>query len=88
LAFRLFFFGLGLPEGSRSTRRTAAAADAADARSRRRRERALARDVELPYPTAFRFIQTLIHEGLIECEPTREHDRVTDLVQSPSIGDR
>ena len=48
----------------------------------------IARDVALPYPTAFRIIQTLIHEGLIECEPTRKHYRVTDLVQSLSLGYR
>ena len=46
----------------------------------------IARAVDLPYPTAFRIIQTLIHEGLIECEPTRKHYRVTELVQSLSLG--
>jgi len=46
----------------------------------------IARAVDLPYPTAFRIIQTLMHEGLIECEPTRKHYRVTELVQSLSLG--
>jgi IclR family mhp operon transcriptional activator len=48
----------------------------------------IARAVELPYPTAFRIVQTLMHEGLIECEPTRKHYRVTALVQSLSLGYR
>ena len=46
----------------------------------------IARAVGLPYPTAFRIIQTLMHEGLIECEPTRKHYRATELVQSLSHG--
>ncbi len=48
----------------------------------------IARAVGLPYPTAFRIIQTLIHEGLIECEPARKHYRATQLVQSLSVGYR
>ena len=48
----------------------------------------IARAVDLPYPTAFRIVQTLMHEGLIECEPTRKHYRVTELVQSLSLGYR
>ena len=46
----------------------------------------IARAVDLPYPTAFRIIQTLLHEGLIECEPNRKHYRATQLVQSLSVG--
>jgi IclR family mhp operon transcriptional activator len=48
----------------------------------------IARSVALPYPTAFRIIQTLMHEGLIECEPTRKHYRATQLVQTLSVGYR
>jgi IclR family mhp operon transcriptional activator len=48
----------------------------------------LARAVDLPYPTAFRIVQTLVHEGLIECEPARKHYRATQLVQSLSMGYR
>lgn len=48
----------------------------------------VARGVRLPYPTTFRIIQTLVHEGLIECEPTRKHYRPTQLVQSLSVGYR
>lgn len=46
----------------------------------------IARAVDLPYPTAFRIIQTLVHEGLIECEPARKNYRATQLVQSLSVG--
>jgi IclR family mhp operon transcriptional activator len=46
----------------------------------------IARAVSLPYPTAFRIIQTLVAEGLIECEPTRKHYRATQLVQTLSVG--
>jgi IclR family mhp operon transcriptional activator len=48
----------------------------------------IARAVDLPYPTAFRIMQTLMHEGLIECEPARKHYRATQLVQSLSMGYR
>lgn len=48
----------------------------------------IARAVALPYPTAFRIIQTLMHEGLVECEPARKHYRATQLVQSLSSGYR
>jgi IclR family mhp operon transcriptional activator len=40
----------------------------------------------IPYPTACRIVQTLIHEGLIEQEPARKHYRPTALVQSLSQG--
>jgi len=46
----------------------------------------IARGVELPYPTTFRIIQTLLFEGLVECEPTRKHYRATQLVQTLSVG--
>lgn len=46
----------------------------------------IARGVALPYPTTFRIIQTLLHEGLVECEPTRKHYRATQLVQTLSVG--
>ncbi|WAC71954.1 helix-turn-helix domain-containing protein [Roseateles sp. SL47] len=48
----------------------------------------IARHVNLPYPTTFRIIQTLVLEGLLECEPTRKHYRATQLVQTLSVGYR
>lgn len=48
----------------------------------------IARWVDLPYPTTFRIIQTLLHEGLVECEPSRKHYRATQLVQTLSVGYR
>lgn len=48
----------------------------------------IARWVCLPYPTTFRIIQTLLYEGLVECEPTRKHYRATQLVQTLSVGYR
>lgn len=48
----------------------------------------VARSAGLPYPTACRIIQTLMHEGLIECEPMRKRYRATALVQSLSAGFR
>jgi IclR family mhp operon transcriptional activator len=41
---------------------------------------------DLPYPTAFRIVQTLIHEGLIACEADRKYYRPTSLVRSLSNG--
>lgn len=46
----------------------------------------IARSSEVPYPTACRIIQTLLHEGLIEREPARKRYRPTALVQSLSHG--
>jgi len=46
----------------------------------------IARASEVPYPTACRIIQTLLHEGLIEREPSRKRYRPTALVQSLSHG--
>lgn len=40
----------------------------------------------LPYPTTFRIIQTLIHEGMVESEPFRKRYRTTELVKSLSSG--
>lgn len=48
----------------------------------------IARAADLPYPTVFRILQTLMHEGLIECEPNRKHYRATALVQTLSVGYR
>lgn len=48
----------------------------------------IARGVGLPYPTTFRIIQTLLHEGLVECEPSRKCYRATQLVQTLSVGYR
>lgn len=47
---------------------------------------AIAKNELLPYPTAYRIVQTLLHEGLIEQEPTRKHYRPTALVQSLANG--
>lgn len=46
----------------------------------------IARMGEVPYPTACRIVQTLIHEGLIEQEPARKFYRPTVMVQSLSHG--
>ena len=40
----------------------------------------------VPYPTACRIVQTLLHEGLIEREPARKRYRPTALVQTLSHG--
>lgn len=48
----------------------------------------IARIEGLPYPTAYRIVQTLVHEGLIELEPTRKNYRPTALVQSLAHGYR
>ncbi|MEE4453991.1 helix-turn-helix domain-containing protein [Novosphingobium resinovorum] len=40
----------------------------------------------VPYPTACRIVQTLIHEGLIEREPQRKFYRPTAMVQTLSHG--
>lgn len=46
----------------------------------------IARAADVPYPTACRIIQTLLHEGLVEKEPARKRYRVTSLVQTLSTG--
>ena len=48
----------------------------------------IARAVSLPYPTTIRIVQTLVHEGMLECEPVRKYYRVTNLVQTLSVGSR
>lgn len=47
---------------------------------------AIAKHGNLPYPTAFRIVQTLVHEGLVEQEPVRKRYRPTALVQSLANG--
>jgi IclR family transcriptional regulator, mhp operon transcriptional activator len=42
----------------------------------------------LSYPTTFRLVRTLMHEGLVEQEVSRKHYRPTALVQELSIGYR
>jgi IclR family mhp operon transcriptional activator len=46
----------------------------------------ISRATHLPYPTAYRIVQTLVHEGLIECEPTRKRYRVTRQARNLSRG--
>lgn len=46
----------------------------------------ISRSAEVPYATACRIVQTLLHEGLIEREPGRKRYRVTSLVQSLATG--
>ncbi|MEL7219445.1 MAG: helix-turn-helix domain-containing protein [Pseudomonadota bacterium] len=46
----------------------------------------ISREAGLPYPTASRIVQTLIHDGYVEREQTRKHYRVTALVQTLSTG--
>ncbi|XUU60529.1 IclR family transcriptional regulator domain-containing protein [Erythrobacter sp. HA6-11] len=46
----------------------------------------IARAAQVPYPTACRIIQTLLHEGMVEKEPHRKRYRVTSLVQTLSTG--
>ena len=46
----------------------------------------IAKMIGLPYPTAYRIVQTLVVEGLIECETTRKYYRATALAQSLSSG--
>ena len=46
----------------------------------------IARETELPYPTAFRIVQALSYDGMIEQEPFRKRYRATELVKSLSFG--
>ena len=48
----------------------------------------ISRQTSIPYPTVCRIVQTLLHEGFIEKEPTRKRYRPTVLVQSLSSGFR
>ncbi len=46
----------------------------------------IAANARIPYPTAYRIVRALIHEGMIEQEPSRKYYRPTALVQSLSHG--
>ena len=46
----------------------------------------IARTSQVPYPTACRIVQTLLHEGMIERETARKRYRATALVQSLASG--
>lgn len=46
----------------------------------------IARTSDVPYPTACRIVQTLLHERLIEKEPARKRYRATALVQTLAHG--
>lgn len=46
----------------------------------------ISKSAKVPYPTACRIVQTLLHEGLIEREPSRKRYRVTSLVQTLATG--
>ena len=46
----------------------------------------ISKSADVPYPTACRIVQTLLHEGLIEREPARKRYRVTSLVQTLATG--
>lgn len=46
----------------------------------------IAKTSEVPYPTACRLVQTLVHEGLIEREPARKRYRPTALTQTLAHG--
>lgn len=48
----------------------------------------ISRLTELPYPTVFRIIQTLMHEGMVECEASRKRYRATCKVESLAAGYR
>lgn len=46
----------------------------------------ISRAADVPYATACRIVQTLLHEGMIDREPGRKRYRVTSLVQSLATG--
>lgn len=46
----------------------------------------ISRFSDIPYPTAFRIVQTLIEEGMIEREPARKRYRPTALVRTLAQG--
>lgn len=48
----------------------------------------IARAVALPYATAYRLVQTLAQQGMIELEPGRKRYRPTELVHTLSCGAR
>lgn len=47
---------------------------------------AIAKHSDLPYPTAFRIVETLMESGMVEREATRKHYRPTRLVTTLSVG--
>ena len=46
----------------------------------------IAKHSDLPYPTAFRIVETLLDSGMVEREATRKHYRPTRLVSTLSVG--
>ena len=46
----------------------------------------ITREEGLPYPTTFRIVQTLIHEGIIEMDPHQKRYRPTELCKALSVG--
>jgi IclR family transcriptional regulator, mhp operon transcriptional activator len=46
----------------------------------------ISKSAAIPYPTACRIVQTLLHEGMIEREYARKRYRATALVQTLSVG--
>ncbi len=46
----------------------------------------IAKHADLPYPTAFRIVETLMECGMVEREATRKHYRPTRLVTTLSVG--
>lgn len=46
----------------------------------------ISRAADLPYPTVVRIIRTLVHEGMLEREPSQKRYRPTPLVQTLSHG--
>lgn len=46
----------------------------------------ISRGAAIPYPTACRIVEALIHEGMIEREPARKRYRSTALVRTLSMG--
>ena len=46
----------------------------------------ICRQVDIPYPTACRVIETLIKEGMVEREPARKRYRATAMVRTLSVG--
>lgn len=46
----------------------------------------VSKSAQIPYPTASRIVQTLLHEGLIERESARKRYRATALVHTLSMG--
>lgn len=48
----------------------------------------ISRETELPYPTVFRVVETLVETGMVEIEPGRRRYRPTALVQTLSLGYR